>query len=467
MTMECDVLILGAGPAGSCAARFLAEKNLNIILVEQHKREDVGKKVCGEGLTSIGLKRAGLYPPSKELGTQYLSSGKLISPNKQTNIPLIFGQKDGYAIDRNVLGQMLIQKAEQAGVKILFESTAQELLWNNGKIAGAVINGKPINAKSVIVATGMSGFRFKTPAGKSLTDEDIYVCYRERILVDKPDSVNPEHIYVYLNQKISPGGYIWYFPLGTKNNKLFVNFGLGIQGSKPEAKNTNLKDMLVSFRKENPELFKNYELFNASDSFNASGGIVPIRHVLESLTDIKDSEPTGLVYAGDVGSTVDPIHGGGMRYSMDSAFYLTEPVAEFIKTKDYSKLWQYNIDYIKNLGGSKQGVEYIFSKALQTASDEEINLLMKHVLDNTDIEALVEGQGYNFEKAKILGKLAKLALSGREGRKALIRLFWAYIFSRKIKKQYSEYPDTPANLDAWSAALRKLLSDYKEKLSKI
>lgn len=465
--MECDVLVLGAGPAGSCAARFLAEKNLNVILVEQHKRKDVGKKVCGEGLTTIGLKRAGLYPPPKGLCSQYLSSGQLISPNKQTRIPLIFGQKDGYAIDRNVFGQLLIQKAEQAGAKILFDSTAGDLIWENSKIHGAVINEKPIYAKAVIVATGMSAFRFKTPAGQSLANKDVYVCYRERILVDKHESINPEHAYIYLNQRICPGGYIWYFPLGFKDNKLFVNFGLGVQGSKPEAKNTSLKELLDRFRKDNPELFKNYELFNASDSFNASGGIVPIRHVLESLADVKENEPTGLIYAGDVGSTVDPIHGGGMRYSMDSAFYLAEPVAEFIKTKDYSKLWQYNLDYIKNLGGSKQGAEYIFSRALQTASDEEINLLMKIVLDSTDIEALISGQGYNFEKAKILGKLAKLALAGSEGRKALHRLFWAYSFSKKIKKLYADYPAEPKHLDAWSQKLCSLLSDYQQKLSKI
>lgn len=464
--MECDVLVLGAGPAGSCAARFLAEKHLDVILVDQHKRRDIGKKVCGEGLTTIGLKRAGLYPPPKELGTQYLASGKLISPDQHTTIPLIFGQKDGYAIDRNVFGELLIQKAEQAGAKVLFESTASDLIWKDNKVAGAVVNGKSIHAKAVVVATGMSGFRFKTPAGKYLTDSDIYVCYREKILVDKPDSVNPEHIYVYLNQKISPGGYIWYFPLGFKDNKLFVNFGLGIQGSKPQAKNTNLKDLLAEFRAENPALFKNYEIYQ-NEPFNAQGGIVPINHVIDSLTDLHNSEPTGLLYVGDVGSTVDPIHGGGMRYSMDSAFYLTEPVAEFIKTKDYSKLWQYNLNYIKNLGGSKQGVEYIFSRAMQTASDNELNLLMKHVLDNTDIEALVSGQGYNFEKAKILGKLAKLALAGSEGRKALIRLFWAYSFSKKIKKLYAEYPTTPANLDAWSSSLKTLLSDYQQKLSKI
>lgn len=463
--MECDVLVLGAGPAGASAAKFLAEKGVNVILVEQHKRGDVGKKVCGDGLTIKGLMRAGIYPPPSNIGLQYTSKGRLISPDKETDITLEFGQRDGYCIDRNEFGKLLVDNAEKAGAKIIFEATADDLIWENNKVKGAVINGKPIHAKAVVAATGMSAFRFKTPAGKTLLPEDIYVCYRERALVDKPDT-NIEHVYIYLNQEIAPGGYVWYFPMGMRNNKLLVNFGLGIQGSNHILKDTAVKTLLDKFRAENPNLFRNYEIYQ-NDSFNAQGGIVPIRYVLESLIDLQNNEPSGLIYAGDIGSTVDPIHGGGMRYSMDSAFYLAQPVADFIKTNDYSKLWQYNLEYIKNLGGAKQGSEYIVAHALQTSSNHELNLLLKHVFEKTDFDALISGKGYDFEKAKLLGKLAKLALSGSDGRKALIRLFWTYLYIKKIQKIYAEYPDSPATLDAWSQRLHTLLSDYKEKLSKI
>ena len=464
--MECDVLVLGAGPAGSCAARFLAEKNLNVILVEQHKRRDVGKKVCGDGITIKGLMRAGIYPPPPNIGLQYISKGRLISPDKETDITLEFGQRDGYCIDRNEFGKYLVDKAEKAGAKLIFEATAEDLIWKDNRVAGAVVNGKAIHAKAVVAATGMSAFRFKTPAGKILTPDDIYVCYRERALVEKPDIIT-KHIYIYLNQEIAPGGYIWYFPMGMRDNKLLVNFGLGIQGSNPVLKDIAVKQLLDKFRAENSNLFKNYEIYQ-NDSFNAQGGIVPIRYVLESLVDINpNNEPTGLVYAGDIGSTVDPIHGGGMRYSMDSAFHLAQPVADFIKSGDYTKLWQYNLNYIKELGGNKQGSEYIVAHALQTSSNQELNLLLKHVFVKTDFDALVSGKGYDFEKAKLLGKLAKLALSGSDGRKALIRLFWVYLYMKKIQKIYAEYPDSPAALEAWSQKLHTLLSDYKEKLSKI
>lgn len=459
--MECDVLVLGAGPAGACAAKFLAEKGVNVILVDENKREDIGKKVCGDGLRTVGFQHAGLFPPPENITLQHISKGIIISPDKKTAIPISVGEHDGYCIDRNEFGKALVEKAEQAGSKVLFEHRAEELIWENSKVIGAKVNGAEIRAKAVVSATGMSAFRFKTPAGNSLAPDNIYVCYRERILVDKPEDYDFERILFFFNQEISPGGYSWYFPMGMKNSKLLVNFGLGIKGSKPQAEQA--KELLDKIREQNPGYFKNYEIWN-NDSFNSRGGIVPIRYVLESLVDVKDNSPTGLVYAGDIGSTVDPIHGGGIRSSIDAASYLAQPVADFICSGEYSKLWQYNKEYLKNFGGKKQSTEYICSLALADATNTQMNLLFRYVIDRTNIGKLVDGKGLIFEVPKIFARVAKLYLRGSDGRKAAKRVLLAYKYARRIIGVYSRYPDTPENLGSWSEQLHNLISEYKEKL---
>ena len=53
--LECDVVVVGAGPAGSLAARTVAEKGSQVILLEEHP--EVGHPVfCAEGLSLGGIK---------------------------------------------------------------------------------------------------------------------------------------------------------------------------------------------------------------------------------------------------------------------------------------------------------------------------------------------------------------------------------------------------------------------------
>ncbi len=67
---QCDVLVIGAGPAGSVAAQKLAAAGLDMVLVDQH--DFPRDKVCGDGLipdTHAALKRLGVYDEVAALAT--------------------------------------------------------------------------------------------------------------------------------------------------------------------------------------------------------------------------------------------------------------------------------------------------------------------------------------------------------------------------------------------------------------
>jgi digeranylgeranylglycerophospholipid reductase len=56
---EYDVIVVGAGPAGSSVARFCAENGLSVLVVE--KRQEIGSpKRCGEGLSKSAIERMGI-----------------------------------------------------------------------------------------------------------------------------------------------------------------------------------------------------------------------------------------------------------------------------------------------------------------------------------------------------------------------------------------------------------------------
>jgi len=59
--IECDVLVVGAGPAGNMTVRVAAENGVEVILLEEHSIP--GSPVfCGEGISYSGIIEGGLEP---------------------------------------------------------------------------------------------------------------------------------------------------------------------------------------------------------------------------------------------------------------------------------------------------------------------------------------------------------------------------------------------------------------------
>jgi len=84
---SCDVLIIGAGPAGCCAAALLAEAGLKVIVLERDKfpRYHIGESLLP--FTSFALRRLGLFDKMrksefvKKYSVQFVSrSGKASQP---------------------------------------------------------------------------------------------------------------------------------------------------------------------------------------------------------------------------------------------------------------------------------------------------------------------------------------------------------------------------------------------------
>ena len=115
--MDADVLVLGAGPAGSSTAYFLAAQGIRVILVDAQifPRE----KICGDGVSPAGVRvllRMGVLDSTKEQDSGYrLFRGVRIFASDGSDVRLHYpfhprdgGPKHGYVIPRRELDQQMV-----------------------------------------------------------------------------------------------------------------------------------------------------------------------------------------------------------------------------------------------------------------------------------------------------------------------------------------------------------------------
>ncbi|HEV3204456.1 MAG TPA: NAD(P)/FAD-dependent oxidoreductase [Gemmataceae bacterium] len=160
-----DVLVVGAGPAGSLAAREIARRGLKVLLVD--KASFPRWKVCGcclngrtqEILNDVGLKDLPSLHRGIPLHRLVLASGQRLAK---------IGIQSGVALSREALDSSLVEAALEKGTAFLPQTRAslgraaaetQGVVLQNGDRSGEA------RARLVLVADGLGGrfFQGTTP----------------------------------------------------------------------------------------------------------------------------------------------------------------------------------------------------------------------------------------------------------------------------------------------------------------
>jgi len=173
-----DVIVIGAGPAGSLAAVLLARAGMSVLLVE--RRRFPRAKVCGGCLNAQALAvlgRAGLDARVRALGAAPLDRLQLHHRGRHAAI----GLPAGLAVSRAALDLALADAAAEAGCERLFETTAAvDPPWEGQPgggsrrvfLRGAAGRDQQARARAVVVADGLAhdslrdcpGYDSRTPA---------------------------------------------------------------------------------------------------------------------------------------------------------------------------------------------------------------------------------------------------------------------------------------------------------------
>jgi digeranylgeranylglycerophospholipid reductase len=125
--IETDILVIGAGPAGSAAAKHAALGGADVILID--KKSEIGTpKRCAEGIYDHGLKWLGIEP-DPQWAVQRINGGTIIAPDgtRLTLDETILPEK-GYIIERKVFDKYMAMDAARAGAKIMVKTIAKSIM---------------------------------------------------------------------------------------------------------------------------------------------------------------------------------------------------------------------------------------------------------------------------------------------------------------------------------------------------
>lgn len=447
-----DVIVVGAGTAGCVAAKTVAETGLKVCLVERKSQMDIGEKVCGDALGEHHLREVGLRKPQSGELEKRIEGVKVYSPDLETVFTVEHEDFSGYLLNRRLFGQWLLRMAMDAGA-ILFDSTqCLEPLFEKNSVTGIlaknVKTGEKIQLKGNVVIDA-SGFlavvRRKLPKEmgieNKISNEDVEACYRE-IRQLKQETEGTEYCEIYLNQKITPGGYTWIFYKGGAK----VNAGLGVcmRGKFPNPKDQFYKHILTK------------PLFEGSLLLNGGAWYDPTRRPLDNMVG------NGVLIIGDAACLVNPIHGGGIGPSMLSGHLAGKTIVEALEKGNVSQesLWPYNIKYMESYGTKQAGLD-VFRLLLLTCSDEDLNYGMKYKL-LTEEDVLKAGLGEEFHLN--ITETAKRVFKGLRRIRFLNKLRVTVNLMNKVKAHYKNYPKTPEDFKTWQMGTEALFKEARSKL---
>ena len=444
-----DVIVVGAGTAGSYASYLLAKTGLNVALIEMKRRDRVFK-TTGDAIGVHHIERMSIKPPSDVYAIKY-EGAELYSPDLSIKY-VVLGK--GFGLDMAKWAQWLISEAERVGVHIFDNHKVQGPIIENGAVSGVRVlrpdgSVEDFRAKVVIDASGVGAVvRSRLPrewwVSEPLLPEDVSNAYREIIQVDY-EIEKPEYIKIYLDTNIAPGGYWWLFPKSLNT----MNIGLGLWGKLSEERGLNPRH--------------NYDKYLANSQYtkgrkviHMGGGIVPTRRPLPSLV------ANGFLASGDAAVTVNPVHGGGIGPALLSAEFASKTVIEAFEKGDFTErgLWRYNIEYLRAYG-IKQAMLDVFRLMLQTLTNDQLNRGLRARLLTEDEVLEISEKGS--VELSFIDKL-KVGLRLMKVPDVASKLRLALRYMNEVKSLYETYPESPSGLSSWYG---KLVSIYREYTSRL
>jgi menaquinone-9 beta-reductase len=329
MTQDAQVIVVGAGPAGSTVATYLARAGVDVLLLE--KTVFPREKVCGDGLTPRGVKQLidlGI-DTSPEAGWVHSRGLRMLTGDLTLELDwpeLTSYPPYGVARTRQDFDDLLAKTAVKAGARLLERTPVAGAITDErtGRVVGVAARSgpdkTPVNyyAPLVLACDGVSA-RLALSVGIDKTDKrPMGVAVRRYYRSPRHDDPFIEgHLELWdrsdpRNPKLLPG-YGWAFPLGDGT----VNVGLGMLSTSKSFRNTDYRALLRSWLDSTPQEW-GYREENAVGRVGGAG--LPMG--FNRTPHYRD----GLLLLGDAGGMVSPFNGEGISAAMESA----QLAAEFV-----------------------------------------------------------------------------------------------------------------------------------------
>ena len=311
MSTEVDVAIVGGGPSGAAAAHLLASRGHSVIVCE--KKSFPREKTCGDGLTPRAVVMLEAMGLGAEIDTWEKVKGLRVHASGRT-LALEWPELDdfpgfGLVKPRRELDQIVLDNAEAAGAKVLYETQVVEPLWDDGVVQGVVAkrDGETeiIRSKWVVCAEG-AATKFSRLLGR---ERDLG--YPMGLAIRQYFRSPMEHsgwFEAYLEVRSGPQalpGYGWVFPVGNGT----VNAGVGLLSSYGGWRSVNLHDLQKNFISILPA------------EWEVNPGTVcskPRAGRLFMGASVWPPHGPGFVLTGDAAGMINPCNGEGIAYGYET-----------------------------------------------------------------------------------------------------------------------------------------------------
>ncbi|HTP09933.1 MAG TPA: NAD(P)/FAD-dependent oxidoreductase [Anaerolineae bacterium] len=351
-----DVVVIGAGPAGSIAARTCAQAGLRVLLAE--KRQEIGSPVrCAE---AVGKETAAEFIPLDEkwIAAEVDHFSLTSSIGDTAHFPPL---ETTLVLERKIFDRELAHTAAKAGADVVVKARAAGFIKNGAGIEGVklMVQGQPheVRCKIVIGADGTEAQSTRWAGLKSVPQLKDYYSAAQYLLTNV--NIDPTVCQYHLGWSQAPLGYLWVFPKG--NNTANVGLVIAVDPKQPRSAMDFLNDFATKH-------------FPQSAILSQVVGGIPISNVLPEMT------ADGYLAVGDAAHQSDPLTAGGITNGMFGGLFAAQTAIEALQADDtsrrflkkYEKLWddKFGTDYRRL---------YRLRQALFKIPEEKLNNMIRQV----------------------------------------------------------------------------------------
>lgn len=351
-----DVIIVGAGPAGSSTASLLAEKGHDVLILEKEKfpRYHVGESLMP--FCYFPLERLGLVDKLMKSGNPRKYCVQFVRQDGFLSQPFYFFQhfdhpsSTTWQVWRSEFDNMILDKAIQNGATVMQQTKAKNL-----------IKSDPNRVEGVKVDSAEFGqLEFRSSIVVDASGRDCFAAHKENWMIRDPELKKIALWTYYKGAKRDPGldegattvaylpdkGWFWYIPLSGDM------VSVGIVAERDYLFNGSTKDHAEIFQREvnNNEWIKEHLAIGEQTGEYRITGEYSYRNKFCSMD--------GLVLAGDALGFLDPVFSSGVFLALKSGVMLADEIDQVVKRGDtisslsfenYGKRMQSSIEIMRKI----------------------------------------------------------------------------------------------------------------------
>jgi len=361
-----DVLVIGAGPAGSRAAFRLAKFGYGVGVLE--KQAAVSERFCCTGI--IGKECADLFEVDPDCILQGAKSAKVFAPSGEF-LQISKDEDQAYILDRQAFDRSLADKAANAGATYHLGSQVTDIICTgNGVRVSVDQQGEMRNfrGRAVVIAAGFSS---KLPQKLGLGQvKDRMFGAQVEVETDKVEEVE-----VHLSQKLAPGFFAWAVPIFSQGRARVGLFAHRHPGA-------YLREFIARLKVERGP---------CEAASPISHGGIPLKPLPRTYDD-------RVLVVGDAAGQVKPTTGGGIYYGLLCADMAADTLDLAFSANDFSgrRLSQYETLWKKKLGRELQ-IDYFARRLYNRLSDKQINEIFRIVRDNNIHQSMLDSSHMSFD----------------------------------------------------------------------